>query len=116
MPLRAVISPLLANISRPAQPPPAESGVERVRYTDDFVLLWRSEEEARAALGRVQRWVEANGLMLHPEKPASSMRRMCSGRLRSGGSHYAPTLSGLEGCQLEISSVGMPDVFTPVVR
>ena len=45
-----------------------------MRYTDDFVLLWRSEEEARAALGRVQRWVEANGLMLHPEKPASSMR------------------------------------------
>ena len=39
-----------------------------VRYADDFVLLCRSEEEAKAALARVQTWVAENGLTLHPEK------------------------------------------------
>lgn len=68
-PQGAVISPLLANIYLdPLDHLLAESGVEMVRYADDFVLLCRSEEEAKAALGRVQTWVEANGLTLHPEK------------------------------------------------
>jgi RNA-directed DNA polymerase len=39
-----------------------------VRYADDFVLLCRSEDEAKAALARVQTWVAENGLTLHPEK------------------------------------------------
>ena len=38
------------------------------RYADDFVLLCRSEAEARTALARVQRWVDAQGLSLHPDK------------------------------------------------
>jgi len=39
-----------------------------VRYADDFVILCRSEEAAQRALERVQQWVVAVGLQLHPEK------------------------------------------------
>jgi RNA-directed DNA polymerase len=68
-PQGAVISPLLANIYLdPLDHLLADSGVEMVRYADDFVLLCRSEKEAKAALARVQTWVEDNGLTLHPEK------------------------------------------------
>ncbi len=58
-PLRcALLSPLLANIYLdPLDHLRAESGVEMVRYADDFVLLCRSEEAAQAALARVQTWV-----------------------------------------------------------
>lgn len=68
-PQGAVISPLLANIYLdPLDHLLAEAGVQMVRYADDFVLLCRSEEEAKAALARVQTWVTENGLTLHPEK------------------------------------------------
>ena len=68
-PQGAVISPLLANIYLdPLDHLLAASGVEMVRYADDFVLLCRSEGEAQAALACVQTWVEANGLTLHPAK------------------------------------------------
>jgi RNA-directed DNA polymerase len=46
----------------------AERGFEMVRYADDFVILCRSEEEAKAALETVRSWVDAHGLKLHPEK------------------------------------------------
>jgi len=68
-PQGAVISPLLANIYLdPLDHLLAAGGVEMVRYADDFVLLCRSEEAAKAALARVQTWVQENGLTLHPEK------------------------------------------------
>jgi RNA-directed DNA polymerase len=68
-PQGAVISPLLANIYLdPLDHHLAATGVEMVRYADDFVILCRSEEEAKAALIRVQTWVVENGLTLHPEK------------------------------------------------
>jgi len=68
-PQGAVISPLLANIYLdPLDHLLADSGVQMVRYADDFVLLCRSEEAAQTALVRVQTWVRENGLMLHPEK------------------------------------------------
>ena len=68
-PQGAVISPLLANIYLdPLDHLLAAGGVEMVRYADDFVLLCRSEDEAKAALARVQTWVGENGLTLHPEK------------------------------------------------
>lgn len=68
-PQGAVISPLLANIYLdPLDHLLAACGVEMVRYADDFVLMCRSEDEAKAALARVQTWVEQNGLTLHPEK------------------------------------------------
>jgi RNA-directed DNA polymerase len=68
-PQGAVISSLLANIYLdPLDHLLAACGVEMVRYAEDFVLLCRSEEEAKAALARVQTWVAENGLTLHPEK------------------------------------------------
>lgn len=68
-PQGAVISPLLANIYLdPLDHLMAATGVQMVRYADDFVLLCRSEEEAKTALARVQTWVSENGLTLHPEK------------------------------------------------
>ena len=85
-PQGAVISPLLANIYLdPLDHLLAESGVELVRYADDFVLLCRSEAEARAALARVQTWVEANGLTLHPEKTRLVDATQPGGLPASGG-------------------------------
>jgi len=68
-PQGAVISPLLSNIYLdPLDHEVAGSGYEMVRYADDFVILCRSEAEARAALAKVQRWTAQAGLRLHPEK------------------------------------------------
>ena len=68
-PQGAVISPLLANIYlHPLDLLMQQSGVEMVRYADDFVLLCRTEEEAQVALERVRAWTQAEGLQLHPEK------------------------------------------------
>lgn len=68
-PQGAVISPLLANIYLdPLDHQMARSGYEMVRYADDFVVLCESREKAEAALVEIQRWVEAAGLQLHPEK------------------------------------------------
>jgi RNA-directed DNA polymerase len=68
-PQGAVISPLLANIYlHPLDCQMKQKGYRMVRYADDFVVLCRSAEQARAALAEVQAWVEANGLSLHPDK------------------------------------------------
>lgn len=68
-PQGAVISPLLANLYLHSLDLRMEAkGWKMVRYADDFVILCRTEAEARAALCEVRDWVEANGLSLHPEK------------------------------------------------
>jgi RNA-directed DNA polymerase len=68
-PQGAVISPLLSNIYlTPLDRLMATTGVEMVRYADDFVVLCRSRQEAEAALAQVQNWTAAAGLTLHPEK------------------------------------------------
>lgn len=68
-PQGAVISPLLSNIYLdPLDHEVAGSGYEMVRYADDFVILCRSQAEARAALAKVQQWTAQAGLRLHPEK------------------------------------------------
>lgn len=68
-PQGGVISPLLSNIYLdPLDRAMQERGFEMVRYADDFVILCRSETEARQALEQVQRGAEQEGLMLHPEK------------------------------------------------
>ena len=68
-PQGAVISPLLSNIYLdPLDHQMAEQGYEMVRYADDFVLLCRSEAEAREALAAVAAWVAEAGLALHPDK------------------------------------------------
>jgi RNA-directed DNA polymerase len=68
-PQGAVISPLLANLYlNPLDHAMAAAGYEMVRYADDFVVLCRTAEEAAQALVTVQRWTEAAGLRLHPQK------------------------------------------------
>jgi RNA-directed DNA polymerase len=68
-PQGAVISPLLANLYlHPLDVRRMAQGHRMVRYADDFVILCASREEAEAALAAVRRWVEANGLELHPGK------------------------------------------------
>jgi RNA-directed DNA polymerase len=68
-PQGAVLSPLLANIYlHPLDLLMEQSGCRMVRYADDFVILCRTEDEARAALRAVEAWTAANGLTLHPDK------------------------------------------------
>ena len=68
-PQGAVISPLLSNIYLdPLDHLMAEQGFEMVRYTDDFVVLCRSPQEAAEALAVVRDWTENAGLTLHPVK------------------------------------------------
>jgi len=68
-PQGAVISPLLSNIYLdPLDQLMVASGVEMVRYADDFVLLCHSEAAAQRALALAQQWTAAAGLTLHPEK------------------------------------------------
>ena len=67
--VRGVISPLLANLYlHPLDGLMQGKGYRMVRYADDFVILCRTAEEAKAALEEVHAWVEANGLALHPNK------------------------------------------------
>lgn len=64
-----MISPLLSNIYLdPLDHVMAGAGFAMVRYAEDFVVLCRSEAEAQAALAAVRRWMEAEGLSLHPDK------------------------------------------------
>jgi RNA-directed DNA polymerase len=68
-PQGAVLSPLLANLYlHPLDLEMEQSGYKMVRYADDFVILCKTEAQAQAALQQVQRWVDANGLTLHPDK------------------------------------------------
>lgn len=68
-PQGGVISPLLANIYLDPLDKKMESeGFAMVRYADDIVVLCRSREEAQAAMERIEAWMEAAGLTLHPEK------------------------------------------------
>lgn len=69
VPQGAVLSPLLSNIYLdPLDHLVARSGLEMVRYADDFVILCRTPEEAARALELVRAWVSDNGLTLHPTK------------------------------------------------
>jgi RNA-directed DNA polymerase len=68
-PQGAVISPLLANIYlHPLDRQMKQRGYRMVRYADDFVVLCRTAEEARAALDEVRGWVDQNGLKLNLDK------------------------------------------------
>ncbi len=68
-PQGAIVSPLLSNIYLdPLDHAMAQAGYEMVRYADDFVILCRSEAEARQVLERVRGWTVQAGLTLHPVK------------------------------------------------
>jgi RNA-directed DNA polymerase len=70
VPQGGVISPLLSNIYLHAfdRAFVAEGFGSLVRYADDWVVLCRSEREARAALEAAGEILAALGLELHPEK------------------------------------------------
>lgn len=69
VPQGAVLSPLLSNVYLdPLDHLLAQSGLEMVRYADDFVILCQTPQEAVRALELVQNWVADNGLSLHPTK------------------------------------------------
>ncbi len=69
VPQGAVLSPVLSNAYlNPLDHRMAELGFQMVRYADDFVILCRTRKEAEEALAAVRKWVESNGLTLHPEK------------------------------------------------
>ncbi len=68
-PQGGVISPLRSNLYLdPLDHEIARAGIEMVRYADDFVILCRTEEEARKALEQVQAWAATAELVLHPVK------------------------------------------------
>jgi RNA-directed DNA polymerase len=70
VPQGGVISPLLSNIYLHAfDRAISDAGVgELVRWADDFVVLCRSEREARAALALAGELLADLGLQLHPQK------------------------------------------------
>lgn len=69
-PQGGVISPLLSNVYLHALDLAFEGGEDGllVRYADDFVVLCRSESEARAAETKTREVLSSLGLELHPEK------------------------------------------------
>lgn len=76
-PQGGVISPLLANIYLhdaldrwidEEVKPKARGNVVLVRYADDFVILCRSEQDARELFARLPERFAAYNLKLHPEK------------------------------------------------
>jgi RNA-directed DNA polymerase len=68
-PQGGVISPLLSNIYlHDLDVLIIKAGYKMIRYADDFVILTKTENEAKEALILVQKWVSENMLILHPEK------------------------------------------------
>lgn len=68
-PQGAVISPLLANLYlNPLDHSVAKKGWKMVRYADDFVVLCKTEAEAKAVLEYLRAWTMEAGLILHPVK------------------------------------------------
>jgi RNA-directed DNA polymerase len=68
-PQGAVMSPLLSNIYLdPLDHLMTVRGYKMLRYADDFIIVCRSEQEARTALTLVQAWTQSAGLQLHPVK------------------------------------------------
>src|SRR4030067_3873460 len=83
-PQGGVISPLLANIflhelDRTWERECRHLGL-LVRYCDDFVVMCRTESQARAAHRRVEAIMESLGLKLHPEQTRiAGVRRVREG-------------------------------------
>ncbi len=68
-PQGAVMSPLLANLYlHPLDRQMKQQGYRMVRYADDFVVLCRSAEQAKAALSEMRVRIEQNGLGLNADK------------------------------------------------
>jgi len=68
-PQGAVLSPLLSNIYLdPLDHLMKNAGIEMVRYADDWVLMCQTSQDAERGLEIARKWLEENGLSLHPEK------------------------------------------------
>ena len=68
-PQGAVLSPLLSNVYlHQLDLTLYQNGYKMIRYADDWVVLCRSIEKAKAALSLIQSWIDQNGLQLSPEK------------------------------------------------
>lgn len=68
-PQGAVISPLLSNIYlHELDVLMTQKGFKMIRYADDFVILAKSQEEAKQGLEIVRQWMKEHGLELHPDK------------------------------------------------
>jgi RNA-directed DNA polymerase len=95
-PQGGVISPLLSNVYLHGFDRAfAERGVgELVRYADDFVVLCRSEAEARAALGAAGKMLAGLGLELHPDKTRSVDLREGREGFDFLGCHFHARVSG----------------------
>jgi RNA-directed DNA polymerase len=95
-PQGGVISPLLSNIYLHALDEAFADGAHGrlVRYADDFVVMCRSEAEARAARDQARKVLAELGLELHPEKT----RVVDLGEGREGfdflGCHFRARVSG----------------------
>lgn len=103
-PQGAVINPLLANIYlHELDVEMREAGLVMVRYADDAVVLCRSREEVQLALARMQVWVTANGLMLHPDKTHLGD---CLSSLDSNDGFRLDGAAAVDGSGASVSSAG----------
>jgi len=67
-PQGAVLSPLLSNVYlHQLDLTLYQNAYKMIRYADDWVVLCRSLEEAKAALSMIQSWINENGLQLSRE-------------------------------------------------
>ena len=68
-PQGGVISPLLANIYLDELDwLVTKSGMQMVRYADDFVVLCSTQTQAQRALELIRQWMHQAQLQLHPQK------------------------------------------------
>jgi RNA-directed DNA polymerase len=96
VPQGGVISPLLSNIYLHAfdRAMSEAGGGELVRWADDFVVLCRSEREARVALARAGEILAGLGLELHPDKTGAVDLREGREGFDFLGCHFRARVSG----------------------
>ncbi len=95
-PQGGVISPLLSNIYLHALDLAFSDGAhgKLVRYADDFVVLCRSQKEARAAEAKTREVLVSLGLELHPEKTKVVDLRQGREGFDFLGCHFRARISG----------------------
>lgn len=114
-PQGAVLSPLLSNVYLdPLDHLAAASGLEMVRYADDFVILCRTTADAQRALELVQAWVTENGLALHPTK--TRIVDVRTDGFDFLGYHFRKTKRGICHWAREKSVRKLKDTLRPTTR
>jgi RNA-directed DNA polymerase len=114
-PQGAVLSPLLSNVYLdPLDHLAAASGLEMVRYADDFVILCRTADDAQRALELVQAWVAENGLVLHPVK--TKIVDVRSDGFDFLGYHFRGTKRGIRHWPRKKSVQKLKETLRPATR